>query len=70
MSGIAFVSGLHADTTASHARYEGLVASGLPLVFLNGYAEDIAAPFFSDDGAAVERALAHLRSARRPGSGS
>lgn len=62
VSGIVFVSGLHADTTASHARYEGLVASGLPLVFLNGYARDIAAPFFSDDdGAAVELALAHLR---------
>ena len=32
VSGIVFVSGLHADTTASHARYEALVASGLPVV--------------------------------------
>ncbi len=62
VSGIVYVSGLHADTTADHDRYRRLIDSGVPVVFLNGYAPDVKAPFFSDDDrAAVELAITHLR---------
>lgn len=62
VAGIVFVAGLHADTTADHERYTRLVASGLPVVFVNGYAPGVRAPFFSDDdGTAVQLAITHLR---------
>jgi alanine racemase len=61
VSGIVFVSGLHADTTASLERYHKLVARALPVVLVNGYAEGIEAPFVScDDRQAGELAVAHL----------
>ncbi len=61
VSGIVFVSGKHADTRADHARYRNLVARGLPMVFVNGYVDDIAAPFVSaDDRGAVDLAVSHL----------
>ncbi|MFG3297342.1 LacI family DNA-binding transcriptional regulator [Micromonospora chersina] len=61
VSGIVFVSGLHADTAANHDRYRALIARPLPIVMINGYAPGIAAPFVSsDDGAATELAIAHL----------
>lgn len=63
VAGIIFVSGLHADSTASHERYAALVERGLPIVLVNGYAEGIDAPFISDDDtAAMELAVAHLTS--------
>lgn len=63
VSGIVFVSGLHADTTADTTRYEKLTASGLPLVFLTGYIEDLPAPCFScDDAVAARLAVEHLAS--------
>ncbi|MET8832700.1 LacI family DNA-binding transcriptional regulator [Micromonospora sp. NPDC004540] len=61
VSGIVFVSGLHADTAANHDRYRALIARPLPIVMINGYAPGIAAPFVScDDGEATEMAVAHL----------
>ena len=61
VSGIVFISGLHADTAADHARYHALVARGLPVVFMNGRIDDLAAPFISDDDAvAMDLAVAHL----------
>jgi LacI family repressor for deo operon, udp, cdd, tsx, nupC, and nupG len=61
VSGIVFVSGLHADSGADHARYQALVERGLPMVFVNGYLPDVAAPFVSsDEHAATELAVAHL----------
>jgi LacI family transcriptional regulator, repressor for deo operon, udp, cdd, tsx, nupC, and nupG len=61
IDGIIFVSGLHADTQASRTRYEQLRSRGVPLVFINGYAEDIDAPFVSaDEVAAMELAVRHL----------
>ncbi|MFY1634273.1 LacI family DNA-binding transcriptional regulator [Solwaraspora sp. WMMB335] len=61
VSGVVFVSGLHADTTADHERYRTLIARPLPIVLINGYAEGIAAPFVScDDREAGELAVAHL----------
>lgn len=61
VSGIVFVSGLHADTTADHDRYRKLVSRPLPIVLVNGFAPDIEAPFVScDDRLASELAVSHL----------
>ena len=47
VSGIVFVSGLHADATGDPERYRRLVARQLPIVLVNGYVEGLAAPFVS-----------------------
>jgi DNA-binding LacI/PurR family transcriptional regulator len=61
VSGIVFVSGLHADTSADLERYQRLIARPLPIVLINGYAEGLNAPFIScDDRLAGEMAVAHL----------
>ncbi|GAB3143936.1 LacI family DNA-binding transcriptional regulator [Micromonospora sonneratiae] len=61
VSGIVFVSGLHADTTADHERYRTLLARPLPIVMINGYVPGIPAPFVScDDRESGELAVAHL----------
>jgi len=61
VSGIVFVSGIHADTTGDIERYRQLVDRPLPIVLVNGYRDGIPAPFIScDDRAAGELAVAHL----------
>lgn len=61
VSGIIFVSGRHADTTASRERYETLVSRRLPIVLVNGYSEDLPAAFVScDDREAGRQAVDHL----------
>jgi len=61
VSGIVFVAGLHADTTADHERYQRLVQRPLPIVLINGYAKGIDAPFVScDDQQAADSAVSHL----------
>lgn len=61
VAGMIFVSGNHADTTTSPARYIRLREAGLPIVLVNGYVEGIDAPFISnDDAASIEMAVAHL----------
>jgi alanine racemase len=61
VSGIIFVSGLHADTGGDHTRYQALVERRLPVVFVNGWLPDVEAPFISsDEYAAVDLAVAHL----------
>jgi alanine racemase len=61
VSGIVFVSGLHADTQADADRYRKLVARPLPIVLVNGYVDDVEAPFVScDDRAAGELGTRHL----------
>jgi len=61
VSGIVFVSGLHADTTADPERYRRLVARKLPIVLITGFVEGVEAPFIScDDRAAAELAVSHL----------
>ncbi len=63
VSGIIFVSGMHADATASHERYRSLLARPLPTVFVNGFVNDLPAPFVScDDHVAGELAVTHLAS--------
>jgi LacI family repressor for deo operon, udp, cdd, tsx, nupC, and nupG len=61
VSGIVFVSGLHADTTSDRDRYRRLTGRPMPIVLINGYAPDIDAPFIScDDREAGELAVSHL----------
>ncbi|MDF5753887.1 LacI family DNA-binding transcriptional regulator [Spongiactinospora sp. TRM90649] len=61
VSGIVFVSGLHADTTARMERYTRLTERGLPIVLVDGYAEEIEATFISpDDRFAASLSVQHL----------
>ncbi|MFG3437511.1 LacI family DNA-binding transcriptional regulator [Nonomuraea sp. NPDC047897] len=61
VSGIIFVSGLHADSRSDRARYVRLIELGLPMVLINGFRSDLDAPFISnDDTAALEMAVGHL----------
>jgi LacI family transcriptional regulator, repressor for deo operon, udp, cdd, tsx, nupC, and nupG len=61
VSGIVFVSGLHADTTTKSDRYQRLIELKMPIVLINGYMENIDAPFFStDDRTAMSLAVRHL----------
>ncbi|MCT2590097.1 LacI family transcriptional regulator [Streptomyces sp. N2-109] len=63
VAGIIFVSGLHADTTASTQRYDRLRAQGVPFVLINGFSPKVRAPFISpDDRAAMRLAVTHLAS--------
>ncbi|MEU5001880.1 LacI family DNA-binding transcriptional regulator [Streptomyces sp. NPDC021622] len=63
VSGIIFVSGLHADTTADMERYEVLRGKGVPYVLVNGFSPKVQAPFIStDDRAAARLAVTHLAS--------
>ncbi|WP_338676294.1 LacI family DNA-binding transcriptional regulator [Streptomyces sp. SCSIO 30461] len=61
VSGIIFVSGLHADTSADMSRYEKLRAQGVAFVLVDGFAPGVRAPFISpDDRAAMRLAVTHL----------
>jgi DNA-binding LacI/PurR family transcriptional regulator len=61
VSGIVFVSGLHADSTSDPGRYAKLIDRGVPLVMINGYLPSVAAPFIStDDREAMRLAVTHL----------
>lgn len=61
VAGIVFVSGLHADTSASKDRYHRLRALGMPFVLVNGFAEGVDAPSVStDDAAALDQSFRHL----------
>jgi DNA-binding LacI/PurR family transcriptional regulator len=61
VAGIVFVSGLHADTSASTERYHRLRARDIPFVMVNGYAAGVDAPAMStDDAQAMEQAVRHL----------
>ncbi|MEV1009048.1 LacI family DNA-binding transcriptional regulator [Streptomyces sp. NPDC049881] len=62
VTGIVFLSGLHADTTADPARYARLSGRGVPFVLINGFNPRVSAPFVSpDDAAATRIAVQHLR---------
>ena len=61
VSGIIFVSGRHADTSADVTRYQRLRERGVPLVTINGNAPTITAPgFTTDDRTAARIAVNHL----------
>ncbi|AKG42524.1 LacI family transcriptional regulator [Streptomyces xiamenensis] len=62
VTGIVFLSGLHADTTTDPDRYSRLAGRGVPFVLINGYNDRVEAPFVSpDDAAATRMAVRHLR---------
>ncbi len=61
VSGIIFVSGLHADLTIDRSRYEDLRRQKLPMVFVNGYLPGLGITTLScDDVAAGRIATGHL----------
>lgn len=61
VSGIVFVSGLHADTEATREAYHDLRSRGIPLAFINGWAEGVDGTFLAtDDAAAMDVAVRHL----------
>lgn len=61
VTGIVFMSGLHADTSADPGRYVRLAGRGVPFVCINGFNPAVAAPFVSpDDAAATRIAVGHL----------
>lgn len=61
VSGIVFVSGLHAVAGADGERYRRLTEAGLPVVLVNGYLPDVgAACIATDDATVVDLAVAHL----------
>ncbi|NCT90171.1 LacI family transcriptional regulator [Cellulomonas sp. APG4] len=61
VDGIVFVSGRHADTTASHDRYHRLRSQDVPIVLVNGHADGVDAPSVStDDAVATDLAYRHL----------
>ncbi|MEU1785221.1 LacI family DNA-binding transcriptional regulator [Streptomyces sparsogenes] len=61
VNGIVFLSGLHADTTADTTRYARLAERKVPFVLINGFNEQINAPFVSpDDRSAARMAVRHL----------
>lgn len=61
VAGVIFLSGAHADVTQSHAHYGRLRERGIPIVLINGYADDVDGAFFScDDATAMQLAVSHL----------
>ncbi|MFC4335301.1 LacI family DNA-binding transcriptional regulator [Salininema proteolyticum] len=63
VAGMAIVSGMNSDSTASSERYRELVEKKLPLAFITGQPEGIEAPAFSaDDAHAARTAVEHLAS--------
>lgn len=61
VSGIVFVSGIHAIAETETLRYERLVSYGLPIAFVNGYQPAVAAASFStDDQVGISLAVSHL----------
>lgn len=61
VTGIVFVSGLHADASRDPARYLLLRERGLPIAFVNGALDGVDVPCVStDDRAAVQSAVRHL----------
>ena len=61
VSGIIFVSGIHAVAGTDARRYSRLTDLGLPVVLVNGPIDDVRAAFVSnDDAASVDLAVAHL----------
>lgn len=61
VSGLIFVSGLHADSTASVDRYHRISARGIPYITINGSNPQLGVPDFStDDESAIRQAARHL----------
>lgn len=62
VSGVVSVSGTPADSLGSNEHYRRLIESGVPTVFINGFAPDLRGAFFScSDAEAVSASVTHLR---------
>lgn len=62
VSGVISVSGTPADSLGSNEHYRRLIESGVPTVFINGYARELRGAFFScSDAEAVSASVTHLR---------
>lgn len=62
VSGIIFISGLHADTRADTERYRSLQRGGVPFLFVNGRVDSLDITAISaDDVSAGEAATSYLR---------
>ncbi len=61
VSGIVFVSGIHANLDTDPRRYAALREQGMPIVLINGFLPEIDAPFLSnDDATAIDLSVQHL----------
>jgi LacI family transcriptional regulator, repressor for deo operon, udp, cdd, tsx, nupC, and nupG len=61
VDGVIMVSGIHADLTADHGRYQDLRAQGLPVVVVNGRPDDVDVPSVTvDHVTATRKAVNHL----------
>lgn len=61
VSGIIFVSGVHAMPATDPRRYRRLTETGLPVVLVNGHLPDVgAASFSTDDVAAMDLGVMHV----------
>jgi len=61
VSGIIFVSGIHAIVDTDPSRYARLTEQGVPIVLVNGYLPGVEASFVSnDDAVAADLAVGHL----------
>ncbi|MBB2744175.1 UNVERIFIED_ORG: DNA-binding LacI/PurR family transcriptional regulator [Microbispora rosea subsp. rosea] len=61
VSGIVFVSGLHADTRIDRSRYDDLARQRVPFVLVNGQVPGLGVPSLSsDDALAARLAVQHL----------
>lgn len=63
VSGMVFAAGQYTEADAPHEHYQRLIDVRLPVVLVNGAAEDLDFPrVFTDDTVAVELAFGHLAS--------
>ena len=63
VSGMVFAAGQYTEADAPHRHYQRLIDVRLPVVLVNGAAEDMDFPrVFTDDAVAVELAFGHLAS--------
>ena len=61
VSGIIFVSGVHALVGSDPRRYQRLIELGMPIVMVNGALPGVDAPFVSiDDVVSIDVAMTHL----------
>jgi DNA-binding LacI/PurR family transcriptional regulator len=61
VSGIIFVSGMHASEDSDPRRYVALRERGVPIVLINGFVAGVDAPFLScDDATGVDLCVEHL----------
>ncbi|MFV0429217.1 MAG: LacI family DNA-binding transcriptional regulator [Arachnia sp.] len=62
LAGVITVSGIPADVASPNDPYHRMIDSGVPVVFINGFSDDLEAAFYStSDAEGVRAAVEHLR---------